>query len=349
MNLTAKNYRPWTQSETDYPKLGTVREQINFIARYGILAPSVHNTQPWIIKHVNDHSLHITPDWTRQLAFSDTTNRGIYLSLGSCVLNILVAADHFGWAVDYRIVPGEDSSTGVNLNFQPRSANNSSLLGSLFPGIRARRSYKIPFRDGEVPQRTTQVLSHIRYGSARISVSRDKGIIAKVAQLHFASTLEFTTNRDFSREVSSWMRLSGTAKTDGMPGFTFGLSTVPSLLAKVATRLSPSAVKVVAKKDLAILSHAPAIGAVFVNKETPEELICAGLAYQHGGTSLASEKIFLAPKAAAIEAGHGKDLAKILGADGQPQIYFGLGFGDTIVRHTPRRSFEDIVLSEAVT
>ena len=55
--LTLPNFRtgsmatpphdPWTLRESDYPARGSREEQLRFLLRYAILAPSNRNTQPW--------------------------------------------------------------------------------------------------------------------------------------------------------------------------------------------------------------------------------------------------------------------------------------------------------------
>ena len=42
-----ENYRAWEIKEGDFPRGGSMREKLEFLVRYAILAPSSHNAQPW--------------------------------------------------------------------------------------------------------------------------------------------------------------------------------------------------------------------------------------------------------------------------------------------------------------
>ena len=40
----------WAVRETDYPEDGPIEDQLRFCLRYAILAPSTHNSQPWLFR-----------------------------------------------------------------------------------------------------------------------------------------------------------------------------------------------------------------------------------------------------------------------------------------------------------
>jgi hypothetical protein len=41
----------WHISESDFPQQGTPAKQLQFLIKYAVLAPSGHNTQPWLFNH----------------------------------------------------------------------------------------------------------------------------------------------------------------------------------------------------------------------------------------------------------------------------------------------------------
>jgi len=87
--------RPWRVDEDDFPARGTRSEQLHFLLRYAILAPSSHNTQPWRFSVDNRH-IDVFTDVGRQLKVADTDGRELRLSIGCAIENVLVAAEHFG-------------------------------------------------------------------------------------------------------------------------------------------------------------------------------------------------------------------------------------------------------------
>ena len=345
------NYAAWDINENDFPIAGSGSDKVRFMLGYGVLAPNTHNTQPWKFEALSDNKVKITPDWSKVLPFSDPSNRGMFISLGCCVLNIMTAADHFGWAVEYSVEGEAPLSSYVLLMFHLRdeAVRSEPNLGKLLPFITGRQSHKMPFQEGAIPDQAIQALSLITFNDARVVVTTDSRSKDLIAHLHLASTMKFSKNRGFRREVSRWMRASSTERFDGMPGSTFGLSNVPSLLAKYVTKIVPSSVKIVAKKDFVILRDAPALGVVVTHAEGPLSWVSAGMVYQQAGLTMAAEEILLAPKAATIEVGCGRELAMIFGATGIPQLYFGLGYGDGIQRHSPRRSSDHVLIGHSDT
>jgi hypothetical protein len=350
MNPSANNYQAWTIRAQDYPSSGTDQEQIEFVLQYGLLAPSTHNTQPWVFKQLQPLEFQMSPDWSRELPFSDSSGRGMFISLGCCLFNILVAGNYFGWVVGYELQGSSRHASRLTLTFTRETKTRQSIsgLGLLLPGITQRWSNKVPFRHGAIPVETLKSLRNISYEGARVVVTNDTESIKQLAQLHHSSTLGFSTNHKFSQEVSRWMRPSNTRRFDGMPGFTFGLPAPAALIAKFVTHLTPAAVKVVAKKDFTSLSRAAAVGMITVGHEAPQDWINAGLAYQHVGVAIAVQGIYLAPKSATIEAGHGQQLVQIFKGEGLPQLYFGAGYGDGTVRHSPRRRLAQVLISEGL-
>jgi hypothetical protein len=71
-----------------------------------ITAPSLHNTQPWrfrLAPRTRTVLVHAATD--RGLRHTDPTGRAVHLSVGCAVLNLRVAAAHFGWEPVTRLLP----------------------------------------------------------------------------------------------------------------------------------------------------------------------------------------------------------------------------------------------------
>jgi len=80
-----------------YPN-GDTADNIRYFVQYGVLAPSTHNTQPWRFE-VDNNVLRITPDHARSLPQADPTTRNLFVSIGACIENIIVAAQAYGYEV----------------------------------------------------------------------------------------------------------------------------------------------------------------------------------------------------------------------------------------------------------
>jgi hypothetical protein len=58
--------QPWNISEDKFPSKGSYHDKLRFFINYAILAPSSHNTQPWLFKVVGN-TIELYADRTRGL------------------------------------------------------------------------------------------------------------------------------------------------------------------------------------------------------------------------------------------------------------------------------------------
>lgn len=349
MSRIAPNYEAWRISEGGYPAGTDPRERLVFLLRYAILAPSPHNTQPWRFKIERANTILLEPDLDRALPHSDPTRRGMTISLGCVLTNLLLAAKHFGWGVRYSF---EDQSfEGLRVRCELSEGEGYQETegeAALFSAIPNRYSHKLEFRRRQLPDDMREKLALSGCGSAGVALLSTEKEIRQVAQAHEQTTLEFAQNPAFAREVSGWMRRNGTSAGDGMPGFTFGLTRTGAVIVKGLTGMTPTVVKVVAKKDYKILSGSEAVCLVSSSEDTLAGQIEAGMTYQYAALTAAAEGVGLSPKSAMVEGGKADRLRELFGVDGVPQIYFGVGYGDSHERHTPRRPLEAILKKEGV-
>jgi len=334
-----KNYAAWTVDPDSFPYTGSLASQIEHLLRYAVLAPSTHNTQPWVFASASEGELMISPNYAKALPEADKTGSGLYFSLGCALMNIMIAANHFGLNVRHSVITVGSDQTHLKLEFIPIPGHTRESAGeiSMLHAIQMRRSHKLPFKNGQVSTELIARVSGLRYGDAHLNIATDKAAIHELAELHFEATMTFADKPKFSKEVSSWMRPNHTGKYDGMPGFTFGLPAPLALLAKTMASLSPKSVGVVAKRDRRLIRSASGLGLISTLSQTPESWINAGMLYQHVGLIFVTQNVLLAPKAAAIQSGNGEKLNKVFLTNDYPQLYFAFGYGDDVVRHSPRR------------
>mgnify|MGYP000140312356 CR=1 FL=1 len=57
-------------TEAEFPKDAPVSERLRYLVNFAILAPSGHNTQPWLFR-IDDHGLTLIADRTRALPVVD--------------------------------------------------------------------------------------------------------------------------------------------------------------------------------------------------------------------------------------------------------------------------------------
>ena len=106
-------------SVQEFPHTYPVQEQLRFLVRYAILAPSTRNTQPWRFR-VDRDRIEIRPDLTRWHRVADRDRRELYLSLGCAIENLIVAAEQFGFRHTVVYQPDwRDEEVAAVLAFRP--------------------------------------------------------------------------------------------------------------------------------------------------------------------------------------------------------------------------------------
>lgn len=87
----------WNVSENEYDRLDSISDRIRLLLNYAILAPSSHNTQPWIFKMVGDNVIELYADRTRALPVVDPEDRELIISCGAALNHLQIAIKHFGY------------------------------------------------------------------------------------------------------------------------------------------------------------------------------------------------------------------------------------------------------------
>ena len=88
--------KAWNISEDEFPKDGSMHEKLKFFLRYAILAPSIHNTQPWAFRIVNN-TIELYADRRRALPIADPKGRALTISCGAALGYLQLTISHFGY------------------------------------------------------------------------------------------------------------------------------------------------------------------------------------------------------------------------------------------------------------
>ncbi|MFP4437554.1 MAG: Acg family FMN-binding oxidoreductase [Chloroflexaceae bacterium] len=140
---------PWNVTTDDYPAQGDAAEQLRFMLTYAVLAPSGHNTQPWLFRFSND-SVEIYADRTRALPVVDPDDRELVMSCGTALFNLRLALRYFGYTDHVELRPDPDNP---DLLARIRRSPGSSATDNeqaLFAAIPTRRTNRQPFAERAV-------------------------------------------------------------------------------------------------------------------------------------------------------------------------------------------------------
>ena len=93
--MSASNYAAWEIDPSGFKEVLPATEKLRFFARYAVLAPSGHNTQPWRFQFRDDEVL-LRVDHGRCLEFSGRIAGEPHTSLGACLETMRMAAQGLG-------------------------------------------------------------------------------------------------------------------------------------------------------------------------------------------------------------------------------------------------------------
>lgn len=118
-----------------------------------VAAPSIHNTQPWRFGFdLSTRSVTVHADHSRHLALADPQGRALYLSAGSAVFNLRVAAAHLGWEPVPHLLPDpRDPDLLATVQLTVPAARPPDYR-TLYAAVARRHSSRMPFTGRPVPE-----------------------------------------------------------------------------------------------------------------------------------------------------------------------------------------------------
>lgn len=333
MNVKLKhNYKAWNINKEAFPQRGTIEEKIKFISGYGILAPSTHNTQPWLFQ-VRSNRLIITPDSTKMLIEADPLKWGLYISLGACVENIMQAASAFGLKVTYSV--GQE----IILLFSEQSNRGNKEILSY---IKKRTSNKLTYSDKQIGKEIIEDIQNNSSGSIQVKVIADRRVMKKIVSNHIIAAKVLASNIKFVKELSNWLRSNITRSENGMPGFVVGNNILKSIIGPHILKNKPGLLLKLVKEDERLLKSSACYLVFCVKSRNPNKtlLINSGRIIQETWLSLTKHKLSAHPMFAAIQHDEARErLAKLVFTPNMTPVFFmRVGHGSNYnMRHTPRK------------
>lgn len=330
------NYSAWRIDINEFSDKWSNKQKLLFFARFAILAPSGHNTQPWKISPKND-MLYIKQNPQRELTVSGKAAAEPYVSLGSFLETLRHAALGFG----YNLV--------INYDFKSQNIIMVELGAKTTPRVNlpnaivTRSSNRTPFMTKNVPQNITKycIENSLQHVTAVVISNRDD--IEFLAKQTSIATENIMRSKEFRKELSMWVRNNITKQHDGMPGFAQGMPMPPSLIARyVVKHINISGMQ--AKVDSQRVRDSGVIILLLVQETSPEAYFEVGRLYAQICIR-ATEKGYASSGvgASVIDANTRDDIVQKLKLIGMPGALVRLGKAKKTVRHTPRWPIESIL------
>lgn len=325
-----------------FPFAGGLRAQILFVLNYGVLAPSTHNTQPWLFK-IDGNAVEVRFNKKLVLPQADLVGRDACISLGACFENIILAAKFFK-VLDRTedVFNFEDGLAGKIFFKENKEAGNfDSSLEKLVSSIRERFNARGPFEEKSISADELAQLSASREADGvDVKFLTDKKDIAKMAELTASGLREAHGMRPFRLEMSRWINNNFSAKPDGIPGFSMRMPNLVSLFLPTIMKFADLSGFLAPLNFKSILS-ASAVAVVVSKNNNHLEWFGAGRLAQRVMLKAWSLGYKCSIYIASVEIGDRyKTVQALCKTDWRPVFVFCIGKMNYVQKEVPRHSAE---------
>ena len=333
----------WEINEKDFPRTAPLGDKLRFLLRYAILAPSAHNTQPWLFR-VGERDVELYADPNRSLSIADPDYRELYISCGGALLNLQMAMRHFGYEDRVEILPDEQN---LELVARVTPGDTPSDPGEAYLDFGAmvkRRTNRASFEAKPVPGALLSACTEAAHahGAWFHLVEGDDERAALVTVVKEADRTQMASEQ-YREELASWLHSNLSTVDDGMPGYAFGIGDLKSAVTPMVVRNRDSG-EDQAARDEKLLAGSPVIAVLGTDEDDLEDWV-------HTGQAL--ESILLRAQAEGISSSFlnqpvqvpalRKRLTADLGLGKYPQFVIRMGYGPP-AKPTPRRALSEFLL-----
>ncbi|MDU8945566.1 Acg family FMN-binding oxidoreductase [Ovoidimarina sediminis] len=301
---------------------------------HAVLAPSSHNTQPWIFAPRPD-GIALYADRTRALPVNDPDDRELLISCGCALFNLRVAAADRGFQASVNVLPEADDEDLLAL--VELTPGEDAALRTWAGAIGLRRTCHGSFKadrpdDRQIASLAAAAEAEGAWAEFLDDPKRRRAAATLVAEGDAAQW----ANPHWRRELAQWMhpRRQG----DGLA--------LPGVLAPVA-RTVVRAIDMgdrIATKDAALAETAPVLAVIGTGADGPRDRIAAGQAMQ---------RVLLIAAASGLQARYLNQpvqvaylrprLSDLCDRGGVPQSLMCLGYPEAPSDPTPRRNLDAVI------
>lgn len=310
-------------------------ESMQSILDAAALAPSSHNTQPWLFG-IDGSRINLYVDRGRALPANDAANRELVISCGCALFNLRVAAAAAGYLTAVSLFPEADSADLLASVELDAGGEPDETMRRLSAEIGKRRTFRRAFRDTMIPDAVKDRLRE----AARIegawfeTVADDmRGDVARL--VGDGDTVQWSDNA-WRNELADWMH----SRSDGDG---LGLPAPIAPVARFVVRRTDMG-RFVGKHDSELATNAPLLAVLGTDRDERSDWLRAGQAL---------ERLLLEACANGIQASYlnqpiqvvrlRPELERRLGLRGKAQLLIRLGYPDGEIDAPPRRDIVDIV------
>ena len=339
------DHDPWTTDQDAWPAGATPEHRWQYLLNFAVLAPSSHNTQPWLFR-IDGETLELYADRRRALPVVDPHDRELTISCGAVLEHLLTALGHFGHAGEVELLPDPEDQPDLlaRVGFGP-ATEPETQTSARFAAIPRRRTTRRPFDAAPIAtDLLAKLATGVREAGADVVFIVDRRAKADVADMVSEGDRRQFADPSFRRELAAWIHSRRGDSHDGISFSAFGGADILSFAGAAVVRTFDMG-DGVAAKDHDLAEHSPVLALIATDEDRPEYWLSAGRALSNlllDATAAGLTAAYLNQPVEIESLRH--RLADDVGPQGIPQLLLRLGKGPE-VEPAVRRSVREVLLT----
>lgn len=311
--------------------------QLQALVQAATLAPSSHNTQPWLFR-LEGEVIELLADRTRALPVNDPYDRELTISCGCALLNLRIAAAAAGLHAQVEPCPdAADPDLLARVRLSPGRAEQTDA--ALQAAMGERRTYRERFAATAVdPIALRSLVQAANSEAASLAVLETTEQRMGAAALVAEGDAMLWANPSWRRELAAWMHPR--RRGDGL--------TLPALAIPVAQMVVRTfdMGNGVAAKDRQLADESPVLAVLTTEGDSPRDWLAAGQALQRlllQGVQLGLQASYLNQpvQVATLR----PKLQQLTGCPGYAQLLLRIGSPTQVKPAAPRRPPADVQIT----
>jgi hypothetical protein len=311
--------------------------QLQALVQAATLAPSSHNTQPWLFR-LEGSVVELMADRTRALPVNDPDDRELTISCGCALFNLRVAAAAAGLHAKVEAWP-HTADTDLLARVQLSPTGAAPADAALHASMSERRTYRERFAATAVdPMALRSLVDAVHSEAATLALlDKDDQRLGAAALVAEGDAMQWA-NPSWRRELAAWMHPR--RRGDGL--------TLPALAIPVAQMVLRTfdMGHGVAAKDRQLADESPVLAVLFTACDMPSDWLAAGQALQRLlllGVQLGLQASYLNQpvQVATLR----PKLQQLTGRPGYAQLLLRIGTPTQVRPAAPRRPLADVLVT----